>query len=578
MWRLWAVVLVLGMSTAGLLARLAYLQIIEHPEFAGSAVSEHFGERELPAHRGAILDRNGYPLAVSITTWDVAIDRKTWADQRVALRAAEKLAPLLGRTPGEIYSMTGPETSGTVTIARQVAYEAGRAIVAAGLPGVIVEQTARRVYPEGNLAATLLGFIGRDQHGLSGLEADLDELLTGTPGRLWYERDSLGNPIPFGYRRQQDPVPGKDVVLTIDRTIQRMAERELDEAIRKHRAKGGTIIIQDPTTGEILAMASRPSFDRATLDLDNPEQMALIRNRPVTDQYEPGSVFKLLTMAAALDTGKVTPNTTYNDTGSALVGQRIFRNWDYSANGITDMRKVLVKSLNTGTVWLADKVLGPEVFYRYVRDFGFGTTTESGMSGEAEGMYRLPTDPDWYRADLASNSFGQGISVTPLQVINMVSAIANGGTLMRPSVQRETRGPDGARRTEPRPLRRVISEATARTLAGMMREVVDENVLARVPGYSAAGKSGTAYVPTVVTDSRGDAYTEEVTIPSYVGFAPLNGPRIAILVKLDHLSSADFGGVLTAPIFARLTRDVLAYLRVPPDRPDTLLQALPSAP
>jgi cell division protein FtsI/penicillin-binding protein 2 len=260
------------------------------------------------------------------------------------------------------------------------------------------------------------------------------------------------------------------------------------------------------------------------------------------------------------------------------VGQRIFRNWDYSANGITDMRKVLVKSLNTGTVWLADKVLGPEVFYRYVRDFGFGTTTESGMSGEAEGMYRLPTDPDWYRADLASNSFGQGISVTPLQVINMVSAIANGGTLMRPSVQRETRGPDGARRTEPRPLRRVISEATARTLAGMMREVVDENVLARVPGYSAAGKSGTAYVPTVVTDSRGDAYTEEVTIPSYVGFAPLNGPRIAILVKLDHLSSADFGGVLTAPIFARLTRDVLAYLRVPPDRPDTLLQALPSAP
>jgi stage V sporulation protein D (sporulation-specific penicillin-binding protein) len=577
-WRLWAVVLVLGMSAAGLTARLAYLQILEHPERTRAASEEHFGERELPAHRGAILDRNGYPLATSIDAWDVAVDRKLWADEKVALRAAEKLAPLLGRTAGEIFSMTGGERTGTVSIARQVGYEAGRKIIGAGLPGVIVELTSRRVYPEGNSAAALIGFTGRDQHGLTGLEADLDEILTGRPGRVWFERDSLGNPIPFGYRRQQDPVPGRDVLLTIDRTIQRMAERELDEAIRKHQAKGGTIIIQDPRNGEILAMVSRPSFDRATLDLSNPEQMELVRNRVVTDQYEPGSVFKLLTVAAAIDTGKVTPNSTYNDTGSALVGERIFRNWDYSTNGITDMRKVLVKSLNTGTVWLADKVLGPETFYRYVREFGFGTSTASGMTGDAPGMYRLPTDPAWYRADLASNSFGQGISVTPLQVINMVSAIANGGTLMRPSVQRETRGIDGVSRTEPREIRRVLNESAARTVSAMMRDVVDENFLARVPGYSAAGKSGTAYVPTVVTDSRGDAYTEEVTIPSYVGFAPLSGPRIAILVKLDHLSSADFGGVLTAPVFARLTRDILAYLRVPPDRPETLTREIGSFP
>lgn len=578
LWRLWAVVLVLGISAAGLTMRLAYLQIVEHPERSRAATAEHLGERELPAHRGAILDRNGYPLATSIDAWNVAVDRTLWEDEKVALRSAEKLAPLLGRTAGEIFSMTGGERSGTVTIARQVDYDAGRKIIAAGLPGVIVEATSRRVYPEGNTAAALLGFTGRDQNGLTGLEADLDEILTGKPGKLWFERDSLGNAIPFGYRRQQDPVPGSDVLLTIDRTIQRMAERELDEAIRKTGAKGGNIIIQDPKTGEILAMVSRPSFDRTALDLSNPEQMALVRNRSITDQYEPGSVFKLLTMSAAIDTGKVTPDTTYNDTGTALVGARTFRNWDYSANGITDMRKVLVKSLNTGTVWLADKVLGPEIFYKYVREFGFGASSESGMTGEAPGMYRLPTDPAWYRADLASNSFGQGISVTPLQVINMVSTIANGGMLMRPSVQRETRGQNGISRTEPRVIRRVLNESTSRTLTDMMRAVVYENFLARVPGYSAAGKSGTAYVPTVATDSRGDAYTEEVTIPSYVGFAPLSGPRIAMLVKLDNLSSADFGGVLTAPVFARLTRDILGYLRVPPDRPETLTQEIKSAP
>jgi cell division protein FtsI (penicillin-binding protein 3) len=572
-WRLRAVALVLAMAVAGLVARLAWLQVLQHPEYAAEAHGEHIGVRTLPAHRGAILDRNGYPLATSLDTWDIAVDRALWTDEATALRAAERLAPLLGRTPGEIFSATGSAATGTVTIARQVDYETGRAIAAQALPGVVVEPSSRRVYPEGDLAAPLLGFLGQDRTGLAGLEADLDDTLRGRPGRLWYERDSLGNPIPFGYRRQQDPTAGRDVVLTIDRTIQRMAERELDDAIRRTGAKGGTLIVLDPRTGAILAMVSRPAYTRAALDLDAPDAMALVRNRAVTDLYEPGSVFKLVTMAAALNEGKVTPGTTYIDTGSVIVGERVFRNWDYSANGPTTMTNVLVRSLNTGTVWLADKVLGAATFYQYVRAFGFGTVTGSGLAGEAAGMYRLPTDDGWFRADLASNSFGQGISVTPLQIVNMVATIANGGTLMRPYVVRETRGPDGIHATEPEAVRRVLTEATARSLRQMMREALEANPLAQVPGYSAAGKSGTAYVPTVATGFRGDAYVEEVTIPSYVGFAPLDNPRIAMLVKLDQLSSADFGGVLTAPVFARLTRDILAYLRVPPDRPETLVEA-----
>lgn len=573
LWRLWALALLLGIGAAGLVVRLGYLQIVQHPEYTAEADGEHIGVRTLPSHRGTILDRNGYPLATSVDTWDVSVDRKVWADQNVAQRAADKLAPLLGRTAGAIFSATGGETSGTVTIARQVDYDAGRKIAALGLPGVIIEQTSRRIYPEGDQAAPLLGFTGRDGHGLTGLESDLDGTLTGQPGKLWYERDVLGNPIPFGYHREQDPVPGKDVVLTLDRTIQRMAERELDGAIQKTGASGGTVIVEDPRTGAILAMVSRPAYSRDSLDLNNPAQMDLVRNRAVTDLYEPGSVFKLVTMSAGIDTGEVNPNTTYNDTGSALVGGRVFRNWDFSTNGITSMMQVLVRSLNTGTVWLADKVLGPQTFYQYVRQFGFGSLTGIGLSGEAAGSYRLPTDENWYRSDLASNSFGQGISVTPLQIIDMVSAIANGGTLMRPYVVQETRGPDGVQTTQPQAVRRVVSEATAKTLQTMMREVLEANSLALVPGYTAAGKSGTAYVPTKATGPKGDAYADEVTIPSYVGFAPISNPRVAILVKLDDLASADFGGVLTAPVFARLSRDILAYLRVPPDNPETLTQA-----
>jgi cell division protein FtsI/penicillin-binding protein 2 len=435
-----------------------------------------------------------------------------------------------------------------------------------------MEQSSRRIYPEGDVAATLLGFVGRDGNGLSGLEADLDAQLTGKPGTEYFERDSLGNPIAIGGRRQVDPQPGHDVQLTIDRTIQRMAEQQLDEAIKQSKATGGNIIVEDPNTGAILAMVSRPSYSRDTLDLNDPKQMALVRNRSVTDEYEPGSVFKLVTMAAALDSGKVNPNTTYLDTGTTVVGERTFHNWDYSTNGPTTMTQVLVRSLNLGTIWLTDKILGPELFYQYVKQFGFGAATGIGMEGEAPGSYRLPTQDNWYRADLASNSFGQGLTATPLQIVNMVSTIANGGTLMRPYVVKETRGQDGVTDTTPQAIRRAISPSTAATLHDMMRQVLEANFLALVPGYSAAGKSGTAYVPTVATGSKGDAYAQEVTIPSYIGFAPLDHPRIAIMVKLDNLGSADFGGTLTAPVYARLAHDILTYLRVPPDHPETLVK------
>ena len=569
-WRLLVVALLLAIGGAGLIGRLAYLQIFEHATYTTEAQNVHDAQRPVPAHRGSILDRLGNPLAMSIDTFNVLVDRKVWGEPAVARRAAEKLAPQLGRSAGEVQAAAAGEPTGAVVMALNVPYEQGRRIIALGIPGVIVEPSSRRINPEGNIAAPVLGFTGRDGAGLTGLELDLNDLLTGEAGRIRYERDSHGNPIAFGYRQESAPTPGGDVVLTLDRSIQRMAERELDEAIRRTKATGGTVIVQEPSTGAILAMVSRPSFDLGRLSLDDASQMELYRNRAVTDLYEPGSVFKLVTMAAAIDSGKVTPNSTYMDTGQSVVGGRVFANWDFSANGPTTMTKVLVRSLNTGTVWLADQVLGTEIFYRYVRAFGFGESTGSGFSGEGVGSYRLPTQADWYRSDLASNSFGQGLSATPLQMVNMVSALANGGMLMRPYIVREVRGESGVDVTDPAPIRRVVSEASAATMRTMMREVVDANELARVPGYTAGGKSGTAFVPQGAADTRGDAYREQVSIPSYAGFAPLNNPRIAILVKLDNLGGTDYGGVLTAPVFSRLAQSILTYLRVPPDAPETL--------
>jgi len=563
-----SVVVVLALASAGLVARLAYLQIVRHDSYSQAASGEHTDTVTVPAHRGNLLDTNGFPLATSVSTYDVAIDRGVWQDAAVAQRGASTLAPVLNRSMDDVLNLVGDEPSGPITIARALPFATGHSLIIAGLPGVQVTPSAQRLNPEGDLASSVLGFIGRDSAGLSGLELDLNPLLTGQPGSERFERDSLGNPIAFGSRKVVDPQPGSDVVLTLDRTIQQMAEAELKQGIEKTHATGGTIVVMDPSTGALLAMASDPSFKLTNLDLNNPAQRDLYRNRAIADIYEPGSVFKLVTMSAGIDSGKVTPNTTYLDAGTAVVSQRVFHNWDLSSNGPTTMTTVLVRSLNLGTLWLATKVLGPELFYKYVKAFGFGESTGSGLSGDGPGIVRTQTENSWSTADLASNSFGQGISASAVQMTNAVATIVNGGELMQPYVVKEVRTNGTTRVTQPTVRRQVVSPETAATIRDMMRQVLEANTLAPVPGYSAGGKSGTAYVPTIATKTTaGDAYAQEVTIPSYIGFAPYNKPRVIIYVKLDNLKSSDFGGVLTAPMFSHLAGKILPYLGVAPDRP-----------
>jgi cell division protein FtsI/penicillin-binding protein 2 len=310
----------------------------------------------------------------------------------------------------------------------------------------------------------------------------------------------------------------------------------------------------DPKTGEVLALASRPSFQLTKLNLEDPGQADLYRNRAVTDLYDPGSVMKTITMASAIDLGLVSPDTTYFDSGEAdIEGGAVIRNWDFSAHGTTTMTQVLQYSLNTGAVWVSG-LLGPDRFYDSIKRFGFGEPTDIGLGGEPAGIVRTNQEDSWYPIDLATNSFGQGISVTPVQMITAISALVNGGLLMRPYIVKEVTGPNH-RVYEPVVVRRAVSEETSRALVQMMEAVVGRpGHLAQVPGYRVGGKTGTTTFP-----DRSD------TLASFVGFAPVDDPKFIMLARIDSPKDNSLGGVVAAPIFPRLAPKILAYMGVPPD-------------
>ncbi|MBI5284122.1 MAG: penicillin-binding protein 2 [Chloroflexi bacterium] len=543
-------------------ARVVYIQAFNTERYQAEARDEHFGQQEVRAPRGAILDRNGYPLATTVDAYDVHVNRADWQDIDAARRAAAVIAPLIGAKPDELVNEVRKEKTGLYLAYAGLDFEKGVGLHDADAPGLRLIQTTKRFYPEGDIASTLLGFVGRDHAGLTGIEADFDRELGGIPGTIYFERDSIGNRIALGSERVgQKPRPGGNIRLTIDRYIQRLIEGELDTQLAKTGALGGSIIVMDPKTGEVLAMASRPGFALSRLDLNNTNQ-ALFRNRAVTDVYEPGSVFKTLTAAMAVDQGLVTPETTYVDTGAAYIGPSTIRNWDYSANGTTTVTQLLQRSLNTGAVWLGGLV-GPENFYAYVRRFGLGQATGIGLGGEPDGLVRPNTDPSWSEVDLATNSFGQGIAATPLQIITAISSFANHGKLMRPYIVKEMDTPEGPRSFSPVVVRQVVKEETANTVADMMNRVVEgfPGHLAAIRGYHVAGKTGTTTGATLA-----DGAVRDGNVASFIGFAPVADPKMIMLVKLDFKEDR-LGGQVSAPVFATLAPSILAYLGVRPDGP-----------
>ena len=442
-------------------------------------------------------------------------------------------------------------------------FEKGAGLHDADAPGLRVVLTTKRSYPEGDLASTLLGFVGRDHVGLTGIERDFDRELGGVPGTIYFERDSIGNRLQLGSERVgQKPKPGGDIRLTIDRYIQRLVEGELETQLAQTGALGGTIIVMDPKTGAVLGMASQPGFKLSQLDLNKPVDQALFRNRAVTDVYEPGSVFKTLTASMALDLGLLTPESTYVDEGAEYIGPSTIRNWDYSTNGPVTVTQILQRSLNTGAVWMSRQV-GAENFYGYVRRFGLGQATGVGMDGEPDGLVRDENDPSWSEVDLATNAFGQGIAATPLQVTTAIASFANGGKLMRPYIVESMDTPEGRREFSPVVVRQAVSEQTAASVADMMNQVVEgiPGHLAAIKGYHVAGKTGTTTEATLA-----DGAVKNGNVASFIGFAPTDDPKMIVLIKLDFKEDR-LGGQVAAPVFTHIAPSILAYLGVQPEGP-----------
>lgn len=564
--RVWLPAVCFGAFALVVLARLVQLQILEHEAYAAAAQAELSGSSTIYATRGSILDRNGNLLAASVDTWDISVNARAWREK--GPEASEKLATALNMDAEALRAKVEDSESVEVLVARDVDYEVGREILEQSLTGVILRSNTDRINPEGDVGASILGFIGLDNFGLAGIEAAYNEALQGTPGKAIYERDTTGEPIPFGQYLTSEPIPGQDVVLTIDRYLQGLAERYLAEAIEKHEAQGGSIIMMDPMTGEILALATEPGIRFSTLndlDLSSDAGLALLKNPAVTDLYEPGSVMKVITAAAAIDAGAVTPNTSYVDSGVVYVHGVPLRNWRDGVYGEQTMTGVLVDSINTGAVFMEQQLEAQAQgsFQRYLDAFGFGRPSGVDLMGEAEGIIRRPGDENFSPVDLATQSFGQSISVTPIQMVSALAATINGGNLIRPRLVKEVVSVDGERKeVGPEVVSHPITPETSAMIREMMHAVVDSPGRSH-PGnprnYTAGGKSGTANVPIV------NGY-DDTQVASFVGFAPLDNPCLLVLVKLDENQDLKTGTEAAAPVFASIVEEALRYLNVRPDK------------
>jgi cell division protein FtsI (penicillin-binding protein 3) len=510
--------------------------------------------QRISAARGLIYDRQGHPLASNTFDYEIGISPNLISDpQRVATQLAAELREYDVREIDIINAVRGGEP--WVLLAKPVRPEVAENIRRLELLGVTIGSQPRRLYPQGTLGAQVLGFVAGDesstQRGYNGVEGYYENELA---GRV---RDTTVSRIPFDLPSERaDDDQGSDLVLTIDRDIQFLAESELQLSVAQTGATGGSIIIMNPRTGEILAMASYPSFDpNAFYDIDDPE---LLRNPAISDEYEPGSIMKVLTMAAALDLRAVTPADTYVDNGVIEVGGIVIPNADRRARGVVGMEQILVQSLNVGAATLSLK-MGPNNFYDKMADFGIGRATGIDMEGEAIGTLYTPGDPNWSESNLATNSFGQGVAATPLQMITAISALANDGLMMQPHIVHQI--VDGSRvyPSQPSTLKRAISPETAHTVRDMMVQTVQEGIpAAQLPGYAVAGKTGTAEIPTPL------GYEKDQSIVTFVGFLPADAPQVIVLIKLDRPYEY-WGSVVAAPIFSRLAERLVIMMGIPSD-------------
>jgi stage V sporulation protein D (sporulation-specific penicillin-binding protein) len=549
---------------AMLAAKLFAIQVVEHGRYSGEAEKIQGRRWPIQAPRGNIYDRNGNPLALNLKLFSVAVDPGL-VDRPAEV--AGKLQPLLRMGQGELRErLTAKEGVRYVRLQEGVDRPIASAIRKLDYPGIIVDTEWKRAYPQRHVAASLLGFVGQDRNALGGIERALDKRLAGQDGEMLVVLDGRlprsRAQIPERSVVAKQMVPGSSVVLTIDLDIQAIAEEELAKAVESARAVGGAAVVMDPKTGEVLALASQPGFDPN--EFQRYPQKSWV-SHVIVSPYEPGSTFKIITACAAIEEGVMSHGETYTCTGTRTVGRRTIgcaRHAGSRAHGTLDLDGIVVHSCNVGAATVAMK-LGAGRMYKWVKKFGFGEKTGIEVSGESRGI--LAPASKWSQMQLANMGFGQGIGVTPLQLLSAYAAVANGGYRVRPRVVKAITAPTGEMEYPPLPQpERILSEATSERMRGIMRRVVEEGTgkAARIPGRSVAGKTGTAQKPTPEAGFKSGKY-----IGSFAGFAPAEDPRIAVIVVVDEPRNGYYGAVVAAPAFKAICERALTYLRVPPDAP-----------
>ena len=556
--------------TVLLVGRLFTVQVVDAATYRGLAERQLQREIELPARRGRLLDRDGEPLALSLSAATIYANPRVLVEAGIPARSvAEPLSEVLDRPTGELTALLGKDAQ-FVYLGRQLPRSVGEQVAAMDLPGIGVVDEPSRAYPAGGLAAQVVGYAGIDGTGLYGLELQHDDLLAGQEGRLRLERAPGGLDIASAPREVSLPQPGADLVLTIDRHIQDAAEQALVDAVARYDALGGSAVVLDVATGEVLAMASAPGFEPD--DIGDADDYAR-RNRAVTDVYEPGSVNKVITVAAALQEGRVRPDERIGVPNRWTIGPKTFRDAHRGPERAMTVAEIVAESSNIGTIRMAER-LGNETLHRYVRAFGYGRPTGLGFPGESAGL--LPAVDDWSMTSLPTIAIGQGVSATLVQVADVFATVAGGGEWRAPRLVRGRVGANGQLEGLPAPRpQRIVSAEVARLVTSMLVGVVESErgtgSLAAVPGYRVGGKTGTAQKPS--TTERG--YVEGAYIASFAGFAPAEDPRLVVAVMLDE-PTPYYGGLSAAPVFAEIMGFALPHLRIAPSNPRERATAAPA--
>ncbi len=548
-------------------ARGYQLQLFNGEELGKRAERQLTKKISFPPIRGKILDRNGVELATNRDVASIFAQPSRISDVGAVAKALSKI---IGENSASIRAKLADKDS-FVWIKRSLSIEQGDIITALDMKGVGIIKETRRYYPNMELAGHLIGFAGVDSQGLEGIELKYNDYIKGTSGYFLAERDALGRNIyPEGVNIK-DSSSGSDVILTIDRTVQHITERELGAAVNKFDAKGGLAIVMDPKTGEVLSMAVQPAFNPNSFENYNPGSW---RNRILTDTFEPGSTFKIFLAAAAIDSGKVnSKDIFYCENGRVRVYNKYIH--DTKKYGWLSMENILRVSSNIGAYKIGEKV-GKEQYYRYISGFGFGEKTGIALPGEASGNLR--SSKSLSPVGYANLSFGQGISVTALQLVSAISAVANGGHIMKPHVVKKIVDREGKTQISNYPLRvrRVISDDTAKEISLMLERVVSSEgtgMRGALEKYRVAGKTGTSQK----YDNKLKAYSKEKYTSSFIGFLPADNPKLSILVILDEPQKSYYGGTVAAPVFKKIAEQTLAYMRVTPikekDASSMLIQA-----